>query len=220
MQFATRWRQASSNSHGYFSYPHWHTLGGIRRNRYGHTFWCALLCRLVWHRCGMYRLGLLHLSGFLGDASSMDWRSCSSGFSGYLHLFRRAWSQNYARRPSRRACWSGLSHRAWGTSTRSGEPSYALRYRLDSAVHYLKQNPSTRCVVSGGQGANEPCSEAACMHAFLTQQGIAFSRILDESTSTTTVENLRFSMQTILEQTSEQRPRLPLSRFLFRHRDK
>lgn len=97
----------------------------------------------------------------------------------------------------------------------SGEPSYALRYRLDSAVRYLKENPSTRCVISGGQGANEPCSEAACMHAFLTQQGIASSRILDESTSTTTVENLRFSMQTILEQASDKDRSCPYRDFSF-----
>ena len=81
----------------------------------------------------------------------------------------------------------------------SGEPSYALRYRLDSALDYLAHNPSTLCVVSGGQGSNEPCTEASCMHNFLKRRGIASSRILEEGASTTTVENLRFSLEVISE---------------------
>lgn len=94
-----------------------------------------------------------------------------------------------------------------GAQVRSnGKPSYALHYRLDSAVQYLTRNPSTLCVVSGGQGANEPCSEAACMRTFLTQHGIDSARILEEGASTTTVENLRFSLQVICEQASNRKP--------------
>ena len=39
-------------------------------------------------------------------------------------------------------------------------PSAVLRFRLDKAVEYLNENPQTKCIVSGGKGSNEPCSES------------------------------------------------------------
>ncbi|WP_322353888.1 YdcF family protein [Paratractidigestivibacter sp.] len=74
-----------------------------------------------------------------------------------------------------------------------GTPSNVLRYRLDTAADYLRQNPRTRCIVSGGQGGNEPTTEAACMASYLREQGIDASRIVLEDRSRSTVENLRFS---------------------------
>ena len=54
------------------------------------------------------------------------------------------------------------------------------------------------------------------LHARLPYSaGITSSRILDESTSTTTVENLRFSMQTVLEQTSDKDHACPYRDFSF-----
>ena len=48
-----------------------------------------------------------------------------------------------------------------------GEPSRSLRSRLDTAAAYLKKNPDTAVIVSGGQGSNEPCAEAETMAAYL-----------------------------------------------------
>lgn len=72
-------------------------------------------------------------------------------------------------------------------------PSRVLRYRLDAAIEYLEENPSTICIVSGGQGANEPFTEAEGMARYLTSNGIGKERIYMEKTSTTTVENIRNS---------------------------
>lgn len=72
-------------------------------------------------------------------------------------------------------------------------PSTVLRYRLDTAVDYLAANPGTRCIVSGGQGPNEPCPEAEAMADYLQEHGIATERIQLEDRSTNTVENIRFS---------------------------
>ncbi len=44
-----------------------------------------------------------------------------------------------------------------------GSPSNVLRYRLETASDYLEANPQTVVVVSGGQGPNEPTTEAECM---------------------------------------------------------
>ncbi|MGN0194056.1 MAG: YdcF family protein [Pseudoramibacter sp.] len=84
-----------------------------------------------------------------------------------------------------------------GAQVRPDGPCRALAYRLDTAAAYLSAHPQTRCVVSGGQGDNEPKSEAAAMARVLVQKGIAPERIALEDQSTSTVENLRFSAKVI-----------------------
>lgn len=74
-----------------------------------------------------------------------------------------------------------------------GSPKETLRYRLDEAAAYLEQSPETTCVVSGGQGPDEPCSEAESMARYLEAAGVDASRVILEDRSTTTAENLRFS---------------------------
>ena len=81
----------------------------------------------------------------------------------------------------------------------SGEPSRALRYRLEAARAYLQAHPRARTVVSGGQGPNEPCTEARAMAVWLCRHGVEPRRVLQEDRSTTTAENLVFSRQVIAE---------------------
>lgn len=80
-----------------------------------------------------------------------------------------------------------------GAQWRSSGPSRVLKYRLDSAVDYLRRNPDTRVIVSGGQGSNEPMAEGDGMREYLLQAGIEEGRILVENTSVNTYENLRNS---------------------------
>ena len=80
-----------------------------------------------------------------------------------------------------------------GAQVREDGPSVVLKYRLDTAIRYLNDNPSTRCIVSGGQGYNEPFSEAEGMHDYLVENGIDSERIILEDQSTNTVENIRNS---------------------------
>lgn len=75
-----------------------------------------------------------------------------------------------------------------------GSPSGVLRYRLEAACAYLQENPNTRCIVSGGQGPNEPCSEADGMADYLESQGIAPERITREDRSLNTQQNIQNSM--------------------------
>ena len=74
-------------------------------------------------------------------------------------------------------------------------PSRTLQYRLDTAAEYLADNPDTLCVVSGGQGSNEPFPEAEGMAEYLKKKGIPEERILLESRSRNTLENIRFCME-------------------------
>ena len=86
-----------------------------------------------------------------------------------------------------------------GAQVHQGSPSLVLRYRLDRAAEYLRAHPDTTCIVSGGQGPNEPYAEARGMADYLEHDaGIDASRIIEEPDSTTTVENLRNS-RTIID---------------------
>ena len=80
-------------------------------------------------------------------------------------------------------------------------PSASLKYRLDAARDYMNDNPDTVCIVSGGQGYNEPWSEAQGMFDYLTEKGVPAARILREDRSTNTVENIRYSMKLLNPET-------------------
>lgn len=80
-----------------------------------------------------------------------------------------------------------------GAQVREDGPSVVLQYRLDAAIDYLNENPATICIVSGGQGINEPFSEAEGMADYLLKNGIENSRIYLEDESTSTVENIQNS---------------------------
>ena len=82
-----------------------------------------------------------------------------------------------------------------GAQVRPDEtPSSVLQYRLDAAVSYLRENPQTTCIVSGGQGPNEPIAEADCMATYLQQRGVDPARTIREDRSTNTMENIANSM--------------------------
>lgn len=84
-----------------------------------------------------------------------------------------------------------------GAQIKESGPSDVLQRRLDKAIGYLQQNPDTLVIVSGGQGSNEPVSEAQGMQEYLIAKGIEPERILMEDASTDTWENLSFSAKLI-----------------------
>lgn len=77
------------------------------------------------------------------------------------------------------------------------QPSNMLRDRLDVALNYLSENPEAYCIVTGGQGPDEEYSEAEVMRTYLEQRGISPTRIIAETKSTDTVENLKYSAELI-----------------------
>ncbi|MCR4755632.1 MAG: YdcF family protein [Lachnospiraceae bacterium] len=84
-----------------------------------------------------------------------------------------------------------------GCKARGERPSVMLRCRLDAAYEYLNAHPDAVCVLSGGQGPDETISEADCMYVYLTGKGIETERLYKEEASTSTVENLRNSLEVI-----------------------
>lgn len=83
-----------------------------------------------------------------------------------------------------------------------GTPSKALKRRLDKALEYYEDNKNTVFVVSGGQGHDEPMSEAECMHDYLVKNGIPKEQIVLEDQSVDTNQNLRYSKKLIPEGSS------------------
>lgn len=89
-----------------------------------------------------------------------------------------------------------------GAQVKESGPSVVLRYRLDRAVSYLKENDNTLVIVSGGQGANEKATEASVMKEYLVNNGINENRIIIEDKSNTTKENLINSKKIIRDNKS------------------
>ncbi|PLS07267.1 YdcF family protein [Neobacillus cucumis] len=84
-----------------------------------------------------------------------------------------------------------------GARVRGEKPSLAFASRIDTAATYLKENPKTIVIASGGKGPGEDISEAKAIKRELVKQGINKSRILLEDRSTDTYENIEFSKKLI-----------------------
>ena len=80
-----------------------------------------------------------------------------------------------------------------GAQVRGKKITNSLKRRLDRGVAYLKENPETRVVVSGGQGKGEDVTEAFAMAQYLVSHGIAEEQISLEEKSRNTYENLKYS---------------------------
>lgn len=93
-----------------------------------------------------------------------------------------------------------------GAGLNGSAPSLSLQERLIAAAEYLAQYPDSIAVVSGGQGAGEDISEAEAMRRWLENSGIAPDRIIMEDKSTSTKENLSFSLELILEREDGEMP--------------
>ena len=78
-------------------------------------------------------------------------------------------------------------------------PSVLLQDRLNTALAYWQEHPETVMVVSGGQGPDEPTTEAQAMYDYLVQRGVPEGQIYQEDASHNTWENLNNSMALLQE---------------------
>lgn len=72
-------------------------------------------------------------------------------------------------------------------------PSPALTRRVNAVMACLDEHPDAIIIASGGQGKNEPISEAQCIKDELVKRGVDPGRILLEERSSDTRENIAFS---------------------------
>lgn len=82
-----------------------------------------------------------------------------------------------------------------GTSEGNAYPSSVLKERLNEAIHFIEENPQATIIVCGGQGKDEPDSEANVMANYLIQHHVDPTKILKEDLSTSTKENISNAME-------------------------
>lgn len=116
-------------------------------------------------------------------------------------------------------CWLGYKISSYEQSTANGKydtliilgakvkangtVSLSLKNRLDEAYEYLSKYPHVQVVVTGGQGADEPQTEASAMYTYLVDKGLDPNRIHLEDKSTSTYENLLFTKQLLNDSLTE-----------------
>ena len=88
-----------------------------------------------------------------------------------------------------------------GAKVRESGPSASLWDRIYGAQNYLEAHPNVIAIVSGGQGPDEPMTEAQAMYEKLVELGIDPDRLWLEDKATSTWENLNFSLDLIEEKT-------------------
>ena len=84
-----------------------------------------------------------------------------------------------------------------GAKVRSNGPSVSLWDRIYGARDYLMEHEDVIAVVSGGQGSDEPMTEARAIYEALVDLGIPPERIWLEERATSTWENISFSLDLI-----------------------
>ena len=92
-----------------------------------------------------------------------------------------------------------------GAKVNPDGPSVSLWDRICAAYEYAEAHPDTTLILTGGQGTDEPITEAECMFRELFWMGIAPERLWSEHFATSTWENLQYSLDLIEEKTG-QRP--------------
>ncbi len=92
---------------------------------------------------------------------------------------------------------------ALGASVPRGFVPPLLASRLDKVIQLYRREVAAGytpfIVVSGGQGPDEPVSEARAMGAYLYEQGVPEDVLIEEDRSTSTYENLTFSRRVLVE---------------------
>jgi len=84
-----------------------------------------------------------------------------------------------------------------GAKVRVSGPSLSLWDRIYAARDYMLSHPDVIAVVSGGQGVDEPMSEAQAMYNELVALGIDPERIWMEDQAGSTWANLNYSLDLI-----------------------
>lgn len=88
-----------------------------------------------------------------------------------------------------------------GAQVRGERITKSLAKRLDAAYEYLTKHSEAKVICTGGQGTGEDISEAFAEKRYLMEKGISEDRIILEDKSTSTYENLKFSMDIIGDKT-------------------
>lgn len=85
----------------------------------------------------------------------------------------------------------------FGAAVHGTTPSLAMTERTEAALAWLEAHPDGIAVLSGGQGRGEEMTEAQAMLDWLQARGVSPDRMLMETLSESSYENLLFSLRVI-----------------------
>ncbi len=109
---------------------------------------------------------------------------------GYIHLSPSA-------QPGAQADGTENVYIVFGAKVKADGPAKTLASRLDAAVDVMLKDSGAVCIVSGGQGPDEPFTEASCMRSYMVERGVSPDRIFLEEKASNTKENILHSAQLI-----------------------
>ncbi|RZS36560.1 uncharacterized SAM-binding protein YcdF (DUF218 family) [Herbihabitans rhizosphaerae] len=137
-----------------------------------------------------------------------------ASYIGFLFTAFLLYSVIYGRMPQRSRHGAIV---VLGASVREGRVRPLLANRLDRAAELYRAERAAGgepvLVTSGGQGADEPASEARVMADYLRSRGIPAGAVLEEGRSTSTRENVEFSAALLAERGVEGRVLVVTSNF-------
>ncbi len=87
----------------------------------------------------------------------------------------------------------------FGAKVKEDGPAKTLASRLNVAVDAMLSDSDAVCIVSGGQGPDEPFTEASCMRDYMAERGVSPDRIFLEEKASNTKENILYSVDLIHE---------------------
>lgn len=156
--------------------------------------WLVLIPLLTW----LIIIDLLIILPIIIWPTRLISTAVSMGFTTWyivatLYLWLTYWYQKQPRQPMEADYLIVL-----GARVSASGPSNTLTRRLQTAITiYNDQSTPPKLVLTGGQGSDEPQSEAAVMAAYLTRHQIPSRQLLLEQAATSTATNLTFSKQII-----------------------
>lgn len=169
---------------------------GVASITYYFVLWCA--SRLGLSMSGMWPAigAVLILCGVLCDNESIPrwahiaWRCCLClGIVAIMTLECLVISGLHATAPA------GMDYLiVLGARVDPDGPSPALTRRLNAVMACIDDHPDAVIIATGGQGSDEPMSEAQCIRDELVKRGVDADRIVMEDRSTATIENIQNAM--------------------------
>ncbi len=85
----------------------------------------------------------------------------------------------------------------FGAKVNESGPTKTLAARLRCAAELMELDKNAICIVSGGQGPDEPVTEASSMKDYMVSLGTSPERIYLEEKASNTRENIRYSVELI-----------------------
>lgn len=157
------------------------------------TVMLGVILPYVFRKLLRARLGKVYLGIKVFMSCAMVFYAVTFAFlAGYIHLSPSA-------QPS--SSDSGLQnvYVVFGAKVKADGPAKTLASRLEVAVDVMLEDEDAVCIVSGGQGPDEPFTEASCMRDYMVERGVSADRIYLEEKASNTRENIRYSVALIEE---------------------